>query len=595
MKDFNLSGKEIWFVDFEFFNSEGELPIPICLVAQELLSGQIIRIWKEEFSNFKLPPYPINSNAIFVAYYASAEFGCHLSLGWQLPHYVIDLCIEFKNLTNGLELPFNPDKKKKGRRGLIDALLYYGLDSITYQEKEGMINLILNEKWSEKDKEYIWSYCESDVKALSQLWYKIIPQINISYALLRGEYMKCAAIMERYGIPIDHTLYTILKDNWEMIKETLISKIDKEYNVYENGKTFKTAKFEAWLKKNNYIWPRHDSGHLKLDDKTFSEMSKIYPNINPLRELRVTLNRMRLNDLSIGSDYRNRFILSAFGSITGRNQPRNNKNIFGPSVWLRVLIKPSQGYAIVYIDWSQQEFGIAAALSKDQNMMNSYLSGDPYLQFAKLAGVVPENATKETHPRERDLFKQCALGVLYGMGKKSLSIRIGGDEREAEKLIALHHKTFPKFWTWIENVFDYAQLYGYLKTVFGWTLHITTKTKETTIKNFLMQSNGAEMMRLACCYAIQNGVKICTPIHDALLIEAPVETIEESIRATKQAMAKASKVVLDGFELTSDVKRIDSPARYSDPRGEKMWNTVNDIINEFGLAENRLSMNKLSI
>ena len=59
-------------------------------------------------------------------------------------------------------------------------------------------------------------------------------------------------------------------------------------------------------------------------------------------------------------------MLSAFGDKTGRNQPSSNKFIFGSSVWLRSLIKPAEGWGIAYIDWSQQEFGIAAALSGDE-------------------------------------------------------------------------------------------------------------------------------------------------------------------------------------------------------------------------------------
>ena len=87
-------------------------------------------------------------------------------------------------------------------------------------------------------------------------------------------------------------------------------------------------------------------------------------------------------------------MLSAFRARTGRNQPSNTKFIFGPSVWLRGLIQPPPGYGIAYIDWAQQEFGIAAALSGDPLMMEAYRSGDPYLAFAKQAGAAPPEATK---------------------------------------------------------------------------------------------------------------------------------------------------------------------------------------------------------
>ena len=69
--------------------------------------------------------------------------------------------------------------------------------------------------------------------------------------------------------------------------------------------------------------------------------------------------------------------------------------------------------------------GIAAALSDDPNMIEAYLSGDAYLAFAKQAHAVPENATKETHRSVRDQFKQCVLGVQYGIGDAALGVRIG--------------------------------------------------------------------------------------------------------------------------------------------------------------------------
>ena len=96
---------------------------------------------------------------------------------------------------------------------------------------------------------------------------------------------------------------------------------------------------------------------------------------------------MRLSDLAVGADGRNRTILSAFRARTGRNQPSNTKFIFGPSAWLRGLIQPPTGSGVAYIDWAQQEFGIAAALSGDPLMMEAYRSGDPYLAFAKQAGA----------------------------------------------------------------------------------------------------------------------------------------------------------------------------------------------------------------
>src|SRR6516164_5755542 len=134
---------------------------------------------------------------------------------------------------------------------------------------------------------------------------------------------------------------------------------------------------------------------------------------------------LRLNDLAVGRDGRNRLMLSAFQARTGRNQPSNSRFIFGPSVWLRGLIKPPPGYGVAYIDWRQQEFAVAAVLSNDVAMQAAYQSGDPYLTFGQQAGLIPADGTKTSHKFERELCKQCVLATQYGMEAESLSARIG--------------------------------------------------------------------------------------------------------------------------------------------------------------------------
>ena len=84
-------------------------------------------------------------------------------------------------------------------------------------------------------------------------------------------------------------------------------------------------------------------------------MAKRYPQLEPLKELRHALSELRLEKLAVGPDGRNRTLLSPFGASSGRNTPSNNKFIFGPSVWLRGLIKPPEGRALAYIDWKSQE------------------------------------------------------------------------------------------------------------------------------------------------------------------------------------------------------------------------------------------------
>ena len=109
---------------------------------------------------------------------------------------------------------------------------------------------------------------------------------------------------------------------------------------------FKEALFQSYLARGMIPWPRLDSGRLALDRNTFSNMSKRYPIVQPLHELRKTLGEFKLNNLAVGRDGRNRTLLSPLAAKTGRNQPSTTKFIFGPAKWIRGLIKPPEGSAL---------------------------------------------------------------------------------------------------------------------------------------------------------------------------------------------------------------------------------------------------------
>ena len=160
-----LPYREIWAVDFEFGSEPGEPPTPVCLVAWELKSRRKLRLWRDQFR--AAPPYAADDNALFVAYYASAEIGCHLALGWPVPERVLDLFTEFRNRTNGVPAD-NGDS-------LLGALAFHGLDGIGAIEKDKMRALVLRGgSWSVVERSAILDYCEADVEALARL----LPALN---------------------------------------------------------------------------------------------------------------------------------------------------------------------------------------------------------------------------------------------------------------------------------------------------------------------------------------------------------------------------------------------------------------------------------
>jgi hypothetical protein len=569
----------IHLMDFEFHPAggrEGNPPVPVCLVVREWPSGVTKRFWQAELEQMSTAPFPTGDKALAVAYYASAELDCFHVLGWAPPVHVLDLFTEFRCLTNGLRLAHGS--------GLLGALLHYGLPSIGGEQKDAMRDLILTGgPWSQADQLAILDYCETDVVALAQLLTTMQDQIDWPRALLRGRYMQAVSRIQMNGVPIDTEVLELLQAQWTAIQDQLIAEIDQDYGVYE-GRSFKTSRWEAYLIANSIPWPRLDSGRLDMSDDTFREMARTHLQVAPIRELRCALSEMRLAKLHVGDDGRNRCLLSPFRSRTGRNQPSNTQFIFGPSVWLRGLIRPRPGWGLAYVDWSQQEFGIAAALSGDQSMMAAYRSGDPYLAFAIQAGAVPPTATKKTHEAEREQFKACVLAVQYGMGEASLAARINQPVARARQLLELHRRTYRQFWKWSDGAVDEAVLGGRLWAGFGWQINTRDELNDRSLRNFPMQANGAEMLRIASILLTEAGIRVCAPVHDALLIEAPLEELDAAIATTKSLMQEASRIVLDGFELGSDVKEVRYPDRYMDKRGAVMWNKVMCLIGHPAMA-----------
>ena len=566
--------EEVWCADTEYSAPPGHRPTPICLVALELRSGRQLRLWEDQLAQLRAAPFRTDDRAVFVAYAAAAEFSVFHALGWPAPARTLDLFFEFRALTNGLQTPSGS--------GLLGAMVYHGLPAMEAAEKESMRQLaIRGGPYIDAERDALLAYCAEDVAALARLLPAMLPQIDLPRALLRGRYAWAVAAMEHRGIPLDVPTFEHLKRRWAAVQSQLVAEVDQRYHVFENT-TFKHDRFARFLVDRNIPWPSLESGRLDLCDDTFRSQAKTYPVVAELRELRAALGQMRLfDDLAIGPDGRNRTSIAPFRARTGRNQPSNAKFIFGPSRWLRSLIRPEPGTAVCYLDFISQEIAVGAALSGDAAMLEAYSSGDFYLSFAKQAGAVPPDATKATHAEERSLFKAAALAVMYGMGPESLAQKIGRPTATAAELLALHRRTYPVFWKWSQAAVDRATLTGQIRTVFGWPLKVGPSTDQLrpaanprALSNFPVQANAAEMLRLACCLLVERGVGLCCPVHDAVLVEGPADQIEDVVAQTRAAMAEASRVVLRGFEIGADAKIVRWPERYVDDAGADFWETV---------------------
>jgi hypothetical protein len=397
----------------------------------------------------------------------------------------------------------------------------------------------------------------------------------------RADFVWTIAQQERRGVPLDLPVITRLRRRWDGMRADLVSELDRPFGCYEiidGVPHWRRDWFKALTRRNGMSWPTHEDGTLDERDATFREMEGKYPQIGPLRELRYSISQLRLNDLAVGNDGRNRTMLGPYGSKTGRNQPSNSRYIFGPAKWIRHLIVPEPGRALIYRDYCQQEVRIAAVVSGDAALLEACETDDVYLGIAKQLGFVPADATPDTHPEVRQMFKTVVLGIQYGLGARSLAIRTGVSLSDAYEILARLRARFRTFEAYAARVIDHAGLNLEIGTPFGWYMQCPSGINSRTVRNFPIQSTGSEIMRAVSLLAERRGIRIIAPVHDAFLAEADANQAEDVSRALDQCMRDASAVVLRGYELPTDEKLMRPGERFTDKRGKEMWETVTQLL-----------------
>ena len=485
------------------------------------------------------------------------------------------------------------------------------------------------EAFTNDEKVQVQEYCNSDIQYLPQIMNimvaeladyinqtpEMIIEIMIGHSRFAGPTM---AHVENNGIPVDvekieNLMHNVHRAKREMMRDYL-AKVDRPFYRWDKdrltqycGKYVEDyASFEKYIieRYGFHNWPktkstqeRHRNGTQdeKPDQLSRSnEDLKEYdgdPNIAAYRQIKKTLGGLQVFDPesdsakekgvitdSIGTDSRLRTMFGVLGTQTGRNAPRARKFIFAMGAWARSLIDPPKGHTVIGIDWKNQEFIIAGILSGDEAMMAAYASGDPYMWFAIAAGGAPEGATKSTHGDIRRLFKNTVLGLQFGMGLTRLARKLSVDckrevtEEEAKRLINLHKRIFSAYWKWIERVVDRTyKRQGFITLWDGWSLLGDARTKNSS-RNFPVQGTGAVLLRLATTYAIEAGLHVISPLHDAIYVLARNENTEEVSRILQECMVRAVKTVLgDEYHIRMDIEFHDEDHEWIEDKARDIY------------------------
>ena len=570
----------IYAYDFEYRQPSGENPTVVCMVIKNLLNGRTYRISGKDLKKF---PVPITDDSLFIAHYAPAEINSMLSLGFKKPKFIFDTHVESKKLYWGKQDGF--------AFGLVDCCARYGIKGVMSKEhKDDMRDLIIeNDTYSTKQMTDIIKYCEEDVLNLEQLFYKILedyekegadPATVLTQSTFHGRAMGVCAQIETNGIPVNEELYNNFNKHFPIIKNDIIVEANKTLNVFDENNKFKKDKFTDLIIKLGLdgSWPRSDKTKKFKEDKDTLRKFKNVPEIQLLRE---TLDFSKANNLKgyeVGSDGRSRTNLSMFGQITGRTNVSTSRSPYSAPKFLRGFIQADKNKVLAEFDWAAQEAGIMAYLSKDQNMIKDFETGNLYLLCAIKNGAAPEGAIKATHPEIRNQYKVAVLGCGYGQTAFGLKYALKIPVYEAETIIQNIKKTYPDFFKWNQGVCCGATSRGYFKTKYGWRYWIPKIYKPNTLKNWLMQSHGAEILRRAMIAVDEAGIEISMIMHDALLVHVDRKGCAGKFKQVRQIMEQAAKDVL-GAVIPVEIKIIKKDYKLAE-EPQKKWNRIMSIYNK---------------
>ena len=132
---------------------------------------------------------------------------------------------------------------------------------------------------------------------------------------------------------------------------------------------------------------------------------------------------------------------------------------------IRKAFIPEVGCTFFAADYSQIELRIMAHLSKDENMIDAFNSGEDI--HAATAAKIYKIPINEVTSDMRRKAKTANFGIIYGISVFGLSERLSVPRGEAKELIDGYFETYPQIKSYMDACIHDAQDKGYVETVFG--------------------------------------------------------------------------------------------------------------------------------
>jgi DNA polymerase-1 len=264
------------------------------------------------------------------------------------------------------------------------------------------------------------------------------------------------------------------------------------------------------------------------------------------------------------------------GTVTGRfsSDSPNLQNIPKLKEYRAAFIaKP--GFKYIIVDYSQQEYRLVGAITGDEVIINSYLSGKD--MHTSTAAIVNHCTLDEVTKEQRSVAKNINFATLYLSSAWGLAYKFQIPNEEAEALILSLKNGYPRMSAYRDAYADKVYELGKARTLLGRTRFFKRKPiyadyremdqeKAATRRegyNTLIQGTAADMGKIAMCDLFYNNpfghenFHLVLAAHDELVAEVREDLVEEAEKFMTEVMCKAEQPFLGVIPAEVEVKRGD--------------------------------------
>ena len=220
---------------------------------------------------------------------------------------------------------------------------------------------------------------------------------------------------------------------------------------------------------------------------------------------------------------------------------------------IRKVFLPADGCVFIDADYSQIELRVLAHMSGDEKLIAAYRQAEDIHRIT--ASEVFHVPFDEVTPLQRRNAKAVNFGIVYGISSFGLSQDLSISRKEAQQYIEKYFETYPGIKGFLDGCVEQAKEQGYSVTMFGRRRPVPELKSsnfmqrsfgERVAMNAPIQGTAADIIKIAMIRVNERlkreqlRARLLLQVHDELLIEAPLEEVDQVQRILEEEMTHAA-------------------------------------------------------